>query len=346
LLRKQLQFNVGFLKIWLLFDANFTATLWSNCDVLPISQACHVLNSKQQDWLNIQSGSGKLANSPLTPSSGHFCNRNLIHNLIRQFKFVNLMFQLKYQASAGHLLQHILSTNLGYMWAFNNFLEKVTLELLENALLIQFAHINESPEENSRLMRAKQKRNLALIRRALTIIPSHATAVRAKFPLVVNFSALSCDSCVRRSATNYISVFSVRAGPCARRGAPSAIHPIPSDSSPASTSLFCCCGGGGDRNTLAHSANVFMLSALLPCKNPTDRNSSLANKSQLSANVGQQKRLAACVGPEKQPTSGSIRRFLGMIYFVKRRRRCSVIGTDVKQMRLLELFYIRAPEQR
>jgi hypothetical protein len=119
-----------------------------------------------------------------------------------------------------------ISTNLGYMWAFNNFPEKVTLELLENALLIQFAHINESPEENNRLMRAKQRRNLALIRRAFTIIPSHATAVRAKFPLVVNFSALSCDSCVRRSATNYISVFSVRAGPCARRGAPSAIHPI------------------------------------------------------------------------------------------------------------------------
>jgi hypothetical protein len=38
-------------------------------------------------------------------------------------------------------------------------------------------------------------------------------------------------------------------------------------------------------------------------------------------------------GPKNQPTSGSIRRFFGMIYFVKRRRRCSVIGTDVKQMR-------------
>jgi hypothetical protein len=47
-------------------------------------------------------------------------------------------------------------------------------------------------------------------------------------------------------------------------------------------------------------------------------------------------------GPKNQPTSGSIRRFFGMIYFVKRRRRCSVIGTDVKQMRWLELFYIRA----
>lgn len=135
-------------------------------------------------------------------------------------------------------------------------------------------------------------------------------------------------SCVRlRSATNYLLCFL-----CVRGHVRAKCHPSARATPASGTSLFCC-GGGGDRNTL--TVLMYSCSPLLPCKNPTDRNSS---RKQRAANVGH--RNTGGTRRVRIPTSGSIRRFLGMIYFV------SLIGTDVKQMRWNYFILVESREMK
>jgi hypothetical protein len=116
---------------------------------------------------------------------------------------------------------------------------------------------------------------------------------------------------------------------CAARRA-SAIHPTPAQPAP----LFSAAAAA----IATHSRTVLMYSCSPRCYHAKIRLTEIrlsqtkASRVQMWASEKEWRR-AMRRAPEKQPTSGSIRRFLGMIYFVKRRRRCSVIGTDVKQMR-------------